>query len=612
MSEGVETKLRVVLAADVAGFSKSMELAEEETYTQFADLMREIVEPLISGHQGRVVKTLGDGFFSEFGGCAAAVRCAAEIQDAVSSSGFSLRLRIGINFGELIVDEHGDLHGDGVIVAFRLESQAPPGGILISEKVFAEIKQKQDLQFRAQGKLQVKNRENPVEAYLVSRKNESDSSRPISPRGVKLWSMHRFTAAVSLLIFLGTAASAVWTFWPATRQARLAWASMEGDVQTNLVPGQKIDPVHFDARFIDGAPENAVISYDVKNSCDWVSISNTTINGELPFSLQALLRTCSVVVAAVATANGRVLATLPNRIIKLLPRDRKIRDLTVGAFHACALLSTEDVSCWIKRSKHGDISIARNLLVPSNLKATVIAAGTYDTCAIDRTYSYYCWGDVHEERTLPLKLGSLGPKSTLLAGGRSVCVRNDAGLTMCWGNGNTDRFSFDPKSAINTFDGRVICALRNGSLLCSRVGIGEPIFDLGKYTGRISTFSEPNLERVCVVIDGARVVCARSNGDDVEITSQLPRGSIDQVIDNSEYICVHYTTGGATCVYPKEFRSMYAGAGQAPVIPSDARFVKLAAGKFYGICAILDSDGVRCWGTGNIDEGLEVPELLRG
>ena len=143
--ERVQRRLAAILAADVVGYSALMERAEEATYIKIGRLWREVIEPNLGRHQGRLIKTTGDGVLAEFASPSAALRCAADIQDQLAASGHSLQLRIGINLGDMIVDEQGDVYGEGINIAARLQALADPGGILISGKVFAEVEGKHSI-----------------------------------------------------------------------------------------------------------------------------------------------------------------------------------------------------------------------------------------------------------------------------------------------------------------------------------------------------------------------------------------------------------------------------------------------------------------------------------
>jgi class 3 adenylate cyclase len=126
-------RLTAILAADVAGYSRLMGVAEERTHERLRAHLRELVEPKIAEHRGRVVKSTGDGFLAEYPSVVDAVRCAVDIQrgmferNSALPSDQRIDFRIGINLGDVIAEEH-DIFGDGVNVAARLEALAEPGG----------------------------------------------------------------------------------------------------------------------------------------------------------------------------------------------------------------------------------------------------------------------------------------------------------------------------------------------------------------------------------------------------------------------------------------------------------------------------------------------------
>jgi adenylate cyclase len=163
----VQRRLAAILAADVVGYSALMQRAEEATYAEFERLKRELIEPSLFRHEGRLIKTTGDGALVEFASPLAAVRCAVEIQDHLGSGGSPFSLRVGINLGDVIVGQDGELYGDGINIAVRLEGVADPGGILISEKVYSEVEGKLDVGFEDRGEQRLKNISKPIRAYAV-------------------------------------------------------------------------------------------------------------------------------------------------------------------------------------------------------------------------------------------------------------------------------------------------------------------------------------------------------------------------------------------------------------------------------------------------------------
>ena len=165
-------RLTAILAADVAGYSRLMGADEEGTHDRLKAHHRELVEPKISEHHGRIVKTTGDGMLAGFPSVVDAVRCAAEVQRAMidREGGIPddrrIRFRMGINLGDVIVDGD-DIFGDGVNVAARLEALAEPGGICISRTVRDHIRDKLAYAFEDLGEQSVKNIARPVRVYAL-------------------------------------------------------------------------------------------------------------------------------------------------------------------------------------------------------------------------------------------------------------------------------------------------------------------------------------------------------------------------------------------------------------------------------------------------------------
>jgi TolB-like protein/class 3 adenylate cyclase len=170
--ERVERRLAAVLAADVAGYSLLMGADEEGTHAALTALRREVSDPKIAEHRGRIVKTTGDGLLVEFASVVDAVRCAVEWQRAMAwrnddvPKDRRIEFRIGINLGDVIIED-GDIYGDGVNVAARLEALAEPGGICVSRVVRDQVRDKVDFGFEDLGEQQVKNIARPVRVYRI-------------------------------------------------------------------------------------------------------------------------------------------------------------------------------------------------------------------------------------------------------------------------------------------------------------------------------------------------------------------------------------------------------------------------------------------------------------
>ena len=165
-------RLAAILAADVAGYSRLMGVDEEGTLAELKAIRRELVDPKIAEHHGRIVKTTGDGLLAEFASVVDAVRCAAEWQRAMidRETGIPddrrIRFRIGINLGDVIV-EGDDIFGDGVNVAARLEALAKPGGICVSRMVRDQVRDRLPYALEDIGEQSVKNIARPVRVYAL-------------------------------------------------------------------------------------------------------------------------------------------------------------------------------------------------------------------------------------------------------------------------------------------------------------------------------------------------------------------------------------------------------------------------------------------------------------
>jgi len=165
-------RLAAILAADVAGYSRLMGADEEGTLERLKALRRELVDPTIAKHKGRIVNTTGDGLLVEFASIVDAVRCAVQVQQAMSERDAGagrdnrIELRIGINLGDVIV-EGDDLYGDGVNIAARIEALADAGGVFVSNTVYDHVRDRLPFVFEDLGEKQVKNIARPVRVYRV-------------------------------------------------------------------------------------------------------------------------------------------------------------------------------------------------------------------------------------------------------------------------------------------------------------------------------------------------------------------------------------------------------------------------------------------------------------
>jgi adenylate cyclase len=166
-------RLCAILAADVAGYSRLMGVDEDGTLTALTAHRRELIDPAVAEHAGRIVKTTGDGLLAEFASVVDAVRCAIKIQRGMAERNHAvptdrrLAFRIGLNLGDVIV-HNGDLYGDGVNIAARLEAMAEPGGICVSASAHEQAQYKIAVRFEDLGEQRFKNIARPVRAYRVA------------------------------------------------------------------------------------------------------------------------------------------------------------------------------------------------------------------------------------------------------------------------------------------------------------------------------------------------------------------------------------------------------------------------------------------------------------
>ena len=166
-------KLAAILAADVVGFSRLAGADEDRTLARLRALRSDLLDPTVAVHKGRVVKRTGDGAIVEFRSVVDAVRCAVEIQNAMveRNAGVAadrrIEFRIGVHLGDVVEESDGDLMGDGVNIAARLESIAGPGAICLSEDAYRQVKMRLDLDVSDLGQTRLKNILEPVRVYSL-------------------------------------------------------------------------------------------------------------------------------------------------------------------------------------------------------------------------------------------------------------------------------------------------------------------------------------------------------------------------------------------------------------------------------------------------------------
>ncbi len=238
----MERRLAAILVADIVGYSAQMQRDETGTYARVTARRKEIFEPEIARHQGRIFKLVGDGLLAEFSSAVQAVECAMALQASLAERNRDvpqeqiILARIGINLAEVIV-EGDDRLGDGVNIAARLEQLAEPGGICVSEKVAREVERKLAFGFESMGERRVKNIAEPIHVYRVS----SDTTK--GPRRAVAVPRRRFVWAGAVAAVMALCALAYVLLSPAARSgppvvAVLPFSNLSGDpAQEYLGPG---------------------------------------------------------------------------------------------------------------------------------------------------------------------------------------------------------------------------------------------------------------------------------------------------------------------------------------------------------------------------------------
>ena len=184
----VQRRLAAILAADVVGWSRLMGDDEAGTLARLKGHREALIDPKLAEFGGRIVKTTGDGVLVEFPSAVDAVKCAAEIQDAMVTRNADvpestrMQFRIGINLGEIIIDTDGDIFGDGVNIAARLEELAEPGTVSISEDVYRQVHGRLDAALEDLGTQELKNIKNPVRVYRVGEEAEAVASSAVATK----------------------------------------------------------------------------------------------------------------------------------------------------------------------------------------------------------------------------------------------------------------------------------------------------------------------------------------------------------------------------------------------------------------------------------------------
>ena len=235
----MERRLSAILAADVVGFASHNERDEAGTFELLRTHRKELFEPEIARHHGRVFKLMGDGLLAEFGSVVEAVECAVALQRGMTERNDDvpadkrIDVRIGINLGDVII-EGEDRHGEGVVIASRLQQLAKPGGIAVSGTVMEHVRRKLALRFEAIGEHQVKNISAPVSVYRVP----LDAIVPAAQKSRRRYATWIAVAVAGLLLIAG--AGAAWRIYlaPSGEQAAAAQSNPPRQVKTDATVSQ--------------------------------------------------------------------------------------------------------------------------------------------------------------------------------------------------------------------------------------------------------------------------------------------------------------------------------------------------------------------------------------
>ena len=253
----MDRKLVTILAADVVGYSTLMEQDEQGTFERLRAGRKELFEPEIARHHGRIFKLMGDGLLAEFGSVVDAVECAVSLQRGLAERNVNvpedqrIQVRIGINLGEVIV-EGDDCYGDGVNIAARLEQLADPGGICVSAKVAREVEKKLSFGFEPMGERHVKNILEPVSVYRVL--TESGAMRRRDLKSL-VGRRRSWLSLAALTVMVLLAAVLVWNILPHESTTRL---SVPDNPSIAVLPFKNLSGDPDQGYFVDGITENLI------------------------------------------------------------------------------------------------------------------------------------------------------------------------------------------------------------------------------------------------------------------------------------------------------------------------------------------------------------------
>ncbi len=282
MAPRVERRLAAILAADVVGYSRLVGADEAGTIARLKALRKEFIEPMVAEYRGRFVKLMGDGALVEFASAVDAVECAVAIQNGVAERQAPepehrrIQFRIGINVGDIIVEE-GDIYGDGVNIAARLEGLADPGGICIARNVYNQVRNKLALPFEPMGQHRVKNIAEPIETFRIALDGVMAAVRPrraVAGSRVMRWFVPA-VAAVLALLFIG----GVWHFWPSE-------PAPKGRPAIAVLPFENLGGDEATGRLADGITEDIITDLARFHDLDVIARNSTEVYKGRPVDIR--------------------------------------------------------------------------------------------------------------------------------------------------------------------------------------------------------------------------------------------------------------------------------------------------------------------------------------